>query len=405
MERTGGQCMRFLVVCLASIVLTVGLVGVGFADTAAGPHAGGDAERVVGDLQAQSGATPDVDIDADDITMAATISENGTAQMEIDYRIRLESDADTEAFEDLKAEIEADSGGYLDPFRERMNRTVDAAENATNREMGAHEFRITTERNSQLQAEFGHVRFRFEWVGFAGTGDGTISAGDAVDSLFLDDSESLVFRWPERYGVESSDPRPDRTENGSAVWRGPIDFEAGQPRLELSTAAPDDGSGGTDSDPGGDPDDSTDGSDGGTDGGDGLAVMPVLGILGLVLVAGAGVAVFVLREDRGPSEDDGDEAAVATSPPDELLSNEERVLRLLQQNGGRMKQKKVAGQLDWTAAKTSQVVSDLRDDEAVDSFRLGRENVLTLPDVDIDGSAADSEDTDEGGDAGAGSSA
>jgi len=49
-----------------------------------------------------------------------------------------------------------------------------------------------------------------------------------------------------------------------------------------------------------------------------------------------------------------------------------------------MKQKEVADRLDWTAAKTSQVVSDLRDDGKVEAFRLGRENVLTLPDVDLE---------------------
>jgi hypothetical protein len=74
---------------------------------------------------------------------------------------------------------------------------------------------------------------------------------------------------------------------------------------------------------------------------------------------------------------------------------------LLQQNGGRMKQKQVAEQLDWTAAKTSQVVSDLRDDDKVDSFRLGRENVLTLPEVDIESGTADRTDTGDGGDSNA----
>jgi uncharacterized membrane protein len=75
-----------------------------------------------------------------------------------------------------------------------------------------------------------------------------------------------------------------------------------------------------------------------------------------------------------------------------LLSNEERVLRLLEENGGRMKQQEVAGELDWTAAKTSQVVGDLRDEDELGSFRLGWENVLTLPDVEIDGSSGDGGD-------------
>jgi hypothetical protein len=77
------------------------------------------------------------------------------------------------------------------------------------------------------------------------------------------------------------------------------------------------------------------------------------------------------------------------------LSNEERVLRLLRENGGRMKQQDVVQTLGWTDARTSQIVSGLREEEKLESFRLGRENVLRLPEAD----AADSVDdrSDDGG--------
>ena len=69
-----------------------------------------------------------------------------------------------------------------------------------------------------------------------------------------------------------------------------------------------------------------------------------------------------------------------TETPPELLSNEERVLQLLEQRGGRIKQQDVVSELDWTEAKTSQVVGDLREDDEIEVFRIGRENVLSLPD-------------------------
>jgi hypothetical protein len=47
-----------------------------------------------------------------------------------------------------------------------------------------------------------------------------------------------------------------------------------------------------------------------------------------------------------------------------------------------MKQQDVVAELGWTEAKTSQVVGGLRDEGDLDSFRLGRENVLTLPESD-----------------------
>jgi len=57
-------------------------------------------------------------------------------------------------------------------------------------------------------------------------------------------------------------------------------------------------------------------------------------------------------------------------------------MRLIEAHGGRMKQKRVAEELDWTAAKTSQVTKKLREDGDLVGFRLGRENVLTLPEED-----------------------
>jgi hypothetical protein len=413
MESTGGRITQFLLICLVFSVVGVAFVGVSLAQ-----GAGGDDGSVVWQTdsqQVQDGAAPEMEIDADDITMSAQIYENGTATLEIDYQIRLDSDADRQAFEEIQSELASNESAYLGPFRERMNRTVAAAESATEREMTASGFAVSTDRDSQLQAEFGHVRYRFEWGGFAVVDDGTIRTGDAVDSLFLDDSESLVFQWPDGYGVASSEPDPERVENNSIVWQGQIDFEAGQPRVVLSTDA-DDGAGNGGSDPedlSGDGDGGTDDGgtdDGGTDDGgtdDGgsssMSVMPMLGIVGLVLVAGAGVAVLVTNRGEDGSKEDEAATDPADTPPEDLLSNEERVLQLLQKNGGRVKQKQVAEQLDWTAAKTSQVVGDLRDDDEVDSFRLGRENVLTLPDVDIEGSADD--DSTGGGESGAESNA
>ncbi|ELK52801.1 hypothetical protein D320_13264, partial [Haloferax sp. BAB-2207] len=92
--------------------------------------------------------------------------------------------------------------------------------------------------------------------------------------------------------------------------------------------------------------------------------------------------------DESDASDDGE-----PSPPPELLSNEERVLRLIESRGGRVKQQEVAGALDWTDAKTSKVVRGMRDEGTIEGFRLGRENVLRLPEDDegMDGDDGDAE--------------
>jgi hypothetical protein len=203
----------------------------------------------------------------------------------------------------------------------------------------------------------------------------------------------------------------------SVVWNGPVDFSAGQPRISVAPAGP-------------------------------LSGLPVAGIaalLGALVVAGAAVA-YRRRDDEGAATaagggaetgatgdataaadatadsseaaataaagasaegstdgDDGDDRAESESddsPPvdSDLLSNEEQVLRLVESEGGRMKQKQVAEELEWTAAKTSQVVTGLRDEGDLDGFRLGRENVLSLPDYDPE---EDATGADENGGSGA----
>jgi uncharacterized membrane protein len=95
------------------------------------------------------------------------------------------------------------------------------------------------------------------------------------------------------------------------------------------------------------------------------------GLLALVSVLVGGAWYLYDREETDSGDDD--------EPPEDLLSNEERVLRLLERRGGRVKQKAVVDELGWTEAKTSQVVGSLREEGKIESFRLGRENVLALP--------------------------
>jgi len=375
MESIGGGTRRVLAFSLVVIALGVAIGGLAGAGQASDGVLGTSEEPATLTQTTQpQGPIPQVDIDADVVLMKAAVDSAGTADWRITYQLELQDDADTEAFEQLRDDIQSNRSAYLEPFEERMTRTVKAAETATNREMRATNYTVTAARESQPQAEFGVVTFRLDWASFASVEDETMRVGDAIDSLFLNEGESLELRWPGEYGTESSTPSPTISEEQRAVWRGPVDFDTGEPRLVLTTSQA-----GPDSDDGG------------------LPVLPFAGVVGLVLAATA--LVFFVRRDSQVGEtadpDTPAEPEASTTPPPELLSNEERVLGLLKQNGGRMKQKAVAEQLDWTDAKTSQVVGTLREDDEVEAFRLGRENVLTLPDVDIESNTTGGADSDD----------
>jgi uncharacterized membrane protein len=328
-------------------------------------------------------------VETDSVAIEADIDADGDARWTIEYRVALDSENTTEAFESLQRDIEGNTSDYRTQFATRMRSTVASAENATGREMAVEN--VTVEATtSPISGEYGIVRYSFDWVGFATVVDDQLAAGEALAGLFLDADTRLTFRWPEGYVVDLVEPEPDRESENSVTWTGPREFDVGQPRVIVREAN----------------------------------ASPPWGLVVGILLFGGGGAVWYFRRERtkraetpdaaggpssaagtvpsggppptsgGPPESDdaaaqvGSESAGAAASagdgtddtPEELLSPEERVLRLLEENGGRVKQKVVTEELDWSAARTSQVVGDLREAGEVESFRLGRENVLKFPD-------------------------
>ncbi|MDZ5810976.1 hypothetical protein U4E84_06415 [Halorubrum sp. AD140] len=380
-----------LLALVAVVVASVGLASVGTAAEGSGVPDGG---------------LEQMDVDPDDVLIEATVDEEGDAVWEIQYRVRLATDDEEQAFEELRDDVEADPDAYTNRFGDRMTATADTAENATGREMNVTNTTVTAERR-ELPQSYGVLTYRFEWSNFAAVDGDRLVVGDAIDGLFLDEDTSLILAWSDGYRLGDASPSPSESRDGAVVWDGPIEFTEGEPRVTVEP--------------------------------EGRAFGPILlvavGLLvavvaavgyrrrGGALVGGAADEPATGSEDvadaadaagapgaaEGEGSDDdasdgtrtgdgeGDADGGAGAPPldDDLLSNEEQVLRLIEENGGRMKQKRVADELDWTAAKTSQVVTGLRDEGDLDGFRLGRENVLSLPEYDAGPGGATDDERDE----------
>lgn len=296
-------------------------------------------------------------LDPDRVVMHVELEEDGTAAWRIAHRTRLDDQNTSDAFDELQADIETNRSKYRERFADRMALTIADAENVTGRAMALRNVSVAATRE-QLPQEYGVVTYRFEWVGFAAVDAAEIRAGDALAGLFLDSGTSLVVSWPEAYELDAAVPEPDDRRDGAVSWRGPRDFDSGQPRVIISESrAPGGGILGI-------------GHVGAWLVGVSLATLAV--VLGL---GGGWLAVRRLRGDEAPGNGPGG------APPDaRLLSNEERVRTLLRDHEGRLKQQEIVDSLGWTDAKTSQVVGELRERGIVETFRLGRENVVTLAD-------------------------
>lgn len=405
---SGSRQTRTLVV-VCGLLCVVGVVG-GFA-LSGGVVTASDANDELATTELPS----QLDGDADAIRLTVELDEDGSAAWTIEFWQVLEDDDSEEAFESLRADIEDDPDSYTADFAERIDETVATAEDTTGREMQADGFDIETERQS-LTMEYGIVRYSFDWEGFARVDGDTIHAGDAIDGLFLDDTSRLRMSWPDGYERQSVDPDPDESRSNSVLWRGSdTEFLTGEPRLVVAPA-------------------------------DGTSLTVVAVGLTVILVVVVATWHYQRRRDdaiwmRGEhtqtaqtepsaaaagSEESAMQTAVdettpgqsaptqskpeppeshsaasaaddAASPPavtsidPSLMSNEEQVVALLTANGGRLKQQTVVAELGWTEAKTSKVVSALRDAGEIDSFRIGRENVLRLAEDDTDGSGSGSD--------------
>ena len=316
-------------------------------------------------------------LDADEVRMNVALEPNGTAEWTLEFWVRLDDNESTTAFESLRSDIRNDPENYTQSFADRMTETAAVAENATGREMSVDGVAVETERQS-FAREYGVVRYTFRWHGFAAVDGNELRAGDAIEGIYIDDGTQLLLEWPDDYERVSVTPDPSDNREHAVRWRGSeTDFVSGEPRVVVTA----------------------DGS---------LNTAMIAGVALVVVALGAGGAWWYRThgsatrqagDDKERSSEPAadsetasataasaadDTTSAADSPEMELLSNEEQVLQLVSDHGGRMKQQAVVEELGWTDAKTSKVVTGLREDGELESFRLGRENVLSLPETDED---------------------
>ncbi|QRV13632.1 hypothetical protein JMJ58_11755 [Haloterrigena salifodinae] len=344
------------------------------------------------------------------------VTENGDVRWTLESRFRL-SENETDQFEQY-AESVSNSGVGYDANKYEQARVL--AERSTGREMSFENESWNDPRiESRNGQKLGIISYSFTWTNFAVVDGQQIRFGDAfvtdngVWLQSLEDGQRLVVESPPNYGFDAA---PTGIENGTVVYEGPKSFTEGDFEMEFFRTDSPGGSGGT-------PSESKSLRE---------SIFTAEGIAaafgGFVLVI-VGTALLISRYQRSewpfdvassadefpagsarPRSTDGsgttavapaagqsgiehefDEREAVDASPDrnsddavdeELLSDDERVRRLLEQNGGRMKQATIVKETGWSDAKVSQLLSEMDDDDRIRKLRIGRENLITLPDID-----------------------
>lgn len=340
------------------------------------------------------------DIDHDSVVTSITLDDSGDAVWTIEYRTSIEDEPTREAFDSLQSDIRSDPASYLASFEDRTQQTVGAAENQTERKMAVEDVEIDI-RTLELPEEYGVVEYSFVWTNFSVVDGETIAVGDSLGGFFIEDDSRLILQWDDEYAVKRTSPDPTATSDTRAVWEGPVDFNQLGSVLVLYPAENVPSEPPTpDPEPTPDPP-VPDGPDASESPSAVLLTASALLITGLLLAVLYVVVPQSISKssetepepttDSSPRVGDQEENGVDNSgeekessePDEDLLSNEERVLRVIKDNGGRVKQQQIVGELDWTDAKTSLVVNGMREEGEVEVFKLGRENVVSLPDEDM----------------------
>ena len=369
----------------------------------------------------------------DSTTFVVTTYHNGSATFTIRYERRLANDSERDQFETYAQRFENDSTELYANFQSRADSLTAAGRNATGRDMRATNFH----RDARVEERFntlGIVELSFRWTEFAVVrDDGRVVVGDVFDGgIYLGPNQAIVFQHGDDLRFATVDPEGATSgetlaDSDSVTWQGERDFSDERPRATFEPAsAP------TTTAPGSTTNGGSDGGGGrdaptttpGDAAGDGLGMLPMIA-LALVAVL---VAAFAYREYGGDlvttDDDDGDDPASGATPDastdaptssgagaatdagtgagttepavadEELLTDEDRVVSLLEEHGGRMRQVNIVDETGWSKSKVSMLLSDMEDDGVVSKLRVGRENIVSLAghEPDVAGSPFDDED-------------
>lgn len=263
------------------------------------------------------------------ITYTINVSSDGTAIWNVEYRTLLVSKEDFDSFENYSKQL---NPVYLKGFKELMLNSVSGASNATSRNMAAGGFTGDASVQSAPTGTYGVVRYSFAWTNFARIGP-NIEIGDVfIGGLYLSKDDTLVIRYPSGYSVESAVPQPDQERDG-LMWYGTRSFGASEPRIVLMKAQ--------------------------------SWWVPAV----LIILSIAAVALFMARKKS---------ATMENIPGTDMMDLEDRIVRLLKENGNALYQSEIGRRLELPKSTVSAALNELHSRDLIEKVKKGRENLIRL---------------------------
>ncbi|CCQ34334.1 membrane protein [Halorhabdus tiamatea SARL4B] len=449
-ERAAAVVSLLVIVGLtAPIVIASGSLGVesGEVDAAtenvAVPESGPDANSRDDPLATESPLA--IGDDRFDRTLfEITVYENRSARWRFQFTQQL-NDTNEADFDAYAAEFRENETELYRGFVASAQELTRTGTNVTGREMNATKF--SRDAYTGSFDNLGVVEMSFVWTNFAEPRNGGSVVGDVFEgglAINADQRLRIVAGPSLTIDGDSVDPLPSNTTAGTLTgadaveWVGEYVFADQRPRVafdpvaaETTTAtsavtttagAEEQPTDRTTSEHTGTttssnattdgPDADTDGTTVAADGMGGIGVdWMVVGLVAITLVVVIGtwrLGYFDVGEESGGSAGDagtddggsGDGGAAADAGGSAvtdaaLVSDDDRVRQLLEDNGGRMKQTEIVEATQWSKSKVSMLLSEMEDEGKVTKLRVGRENIVSLPGSEPEAARSPFEDLDD----------
>ncbi|WP_255150012.1 helix-turn-helix transcriptional regulator [Halorarius halobius] len=369
---------------LASAALVIALLVVSVTSAAA-PAAGDDPRA---SLTTQG--------EFDEVEFHITVYENASARWTFQYRRTLANESERQQFEAFADRFNGNETELYRDFVSRAEQLTARGTNVTGREMEARGFsKRAYTTGTGVEDNLGVVRMSFRWTAFAASDGDSLVVGDVFqDGLYIGPDQKFVVEEGPNLRITSAQPDPSSTSSDAVTWEGERSFNDERPRV---TFGPADATTGTTADSPSVTDSSTPGAGNGPDG-----LLPVFALLALVALGGGAAYAYrsgalgggTATTDTG---DDGGGGAAASNPEpaisdEELLSDEDRVMRMLEERGGRMKQVNIVEETGWSKSKVSMLLSDMEDEGEISKLRVGRENIVSIAGQEPDAAGSPFED-------------
>lgn len=317
---------------------------------------------------------------------------NGSARWTFTFTRSLANESEKDAFRSYAEEFNTNETDLYRGFVADAGALTRDGSNVTGRNMTATGFT----RNAEVEEGFsstdearGVVRMSFLWTEFAATDGDRVIIADVFDGgLYIGPSQSLVIQSGPDLTFQSVDPDPTSQEDpeslaasDSVTWQGERSFADQRPRIVFtpSDGTSTNGGAATATPP------ATPSPTPGAGAGDGLLPWLALALVLLLALAGG----YAYRTGAIGGGGDGGAAAATTADDsaggaasgisdEELMSDEDRVIAMLEDRGGRMKQVNIVEETGWSKSKVSMLLTDMEEDGTLSKLRVGRENIVSL---------------------------